>query len=205
MSAAWVSCTARQVSSTSDEVMPWCTKRASGPTCSARLVRKAMTSCLVSRSIASMRAISNLPLARSALAADFGTVPCLAMASRAWASISNQMRNRFSGAQMALISFRLYRGIIGSRLSRHGIAQGRFRRNGCAVAPGRRRREGSGGGFARLPDDPLWRQADNDGGAGARGAADLKAAVMQQHKALGQRQSQASAGVLLADGIVDLA
>ena len=37
----------KQVSSTSEEVMPWCTKRASGPTISARWVRKAMTSCRV--------------------------------------------------------------------------------------------------------------------------------------------------------------
>ena len=51
---------ARQVSSTSDEVMPWCTKRASGPTISARWVRKAMTSCFTSRSIASMRATSKI-------------------------------------------------------------------------------------------------------------------------------------------------
>ena len=60
MSAARTSCTLKQVSSTSDEVMPWCTKRASGPTISARCVRKAMTSCLVSRSISSMRATSNV-------------------------------------------------------------------------------------------------------------------------------------------------
>ena len=59
-SAARVSCTLRQVSSTSEEVMPWCTKRASGPTISARWVRKAMTSCLVSRSISSIRATSKV-------------------------------------------------------------------------------------------------------------------------------------------------
>ena len=59
-SAARVSCTLRQVSSTSEEVMPWCTKRASGPTISARWVRKAMTSCLVSRSISSIRATSKM-------------------------------------------------------------------------------------------------------------------------------------------------
>ena len=49
MSAARTSCTLKQVSSTSDEVMPECTKRASGPTISDRCVRKAMTSCLTSR------------------------------------------------------------------------------------------------------------------------------------------------------------
>jgi hypothetical protein len=57
--AARTSCTLKQVSSTSDDVMPWWTKRASGPTCSARWVRKAMTSCFVTRSISSMRATSN--------------------------------------------------------------------------------------------------------------------------------------------------
>ncbi len=51
----WLSCTARQVSSTSRLVMPWCRKRASGPTISDTWVRKAMTSCLVTRSISSMR------------------------------------------------------------------------------------------------------------------------------------------------------
>ena len=61
MSAARVSWTARQVSSTSDEVMPWCMKRASGPTCSDTLVRNAMTSCFTSRSISSMRSVSNGP------------------------------------------------------------------------------------------------------------------------------------------------
>ena len=92
MSEACFNCTARQVSSTSDEVMPWWMNRDSGPTCSATLVRKAMTSCLVWRSIASMRAISYLPLARNAFAALLGTVPSRAMASSALASISNQMR-----------------------------------------------------------------------------------------------------------------
>jgi hypothetical protein len=33
--------------------------------------------------------------------------PSAACASQAWASISNQMRKRFSGAQMAAISGRL--------------------------------------------------------------------------------------------------
>ncbi len=58
ISAARLSCTDRVVSRMSDEVMPWCTNRASGPTISLRWVRKAMTSCLVVRSISSMRATS---------------------------------------------------------------------------------------------------------------------------------------------------
>ena len=65
-----------------------------------------MTSCLVSRSIASMRSISNfaaLPLAQIFFAAAFGIMPSSAMASAACASISNQMRNRVSGVQIAAI------------------------------------------------------------------------------------------------------
>ncbi len=48
-SAARTSWMLKQVSRMSEEVSPWWTKRASGPTISARWVRKAMTSCLVSR------------------------------------------------------------------------------------------------------------------------------------------------------------
>ncbi len=66
-----------------------------------------MTSCFTSRSMASMRSTSNLPLAHTALAADFGMRPSAAMASQAWASISNQMRKRFSGSQICAISGRL--------------------------------------------------------------------------------------------------
>jgi hypothetical protein len=58
-------------------------KRESGPTCSATLVRKAITSCLVSRSIASMRATSNAPFSRTARAALSGITPSLACASHA--------------------------------------------------------------------------------------------------------------------------
>ena len=109
MSAARVSCTLRQVSSTSDDVMPWCTKRASGPTISARCVRNAITSCLVSRSISSMRATSKVALralSQMVLAASFGMMPSSAMASAACASISNQMRKRVWGSQIAAISGR---------------------------------------------------------------------------------------------------
>src|SRR3546814_19919983 len=85
MSAACVNCTARQVSSTSLEVMPWCMKRASSPTFSATQVRKAMTSCLVTASIASIAATSIAGFvahqSHSALAADLGTEPSSASAS----------------------------------------------------------------------------------------------------------------------------
>ncbi len=68
-----------------------------------------MTSCRVSASMASMRAMSKVasrPLAHTVSAADFGTTPISAMASRACASISNQMRNLVSGDQIAVMAGR---------------------------------------------------------------------------------------------------
>ena len=90
--------------------MPWWTNLASGPTISARWVRKAMTSCFVTASIASMRATSkaaSLPLLQIVSAASFGTTPISASAVVAWASISNQIRKRLSGDQIAVIAGRL--------------------------------------------------------------------------------------------------
>ena len=69
-----------------------------------------MTSCLVTRSIASIRAASNfaaVPLAQIVSAALFGMMPISAIAVAACASISNQMRKRVSGSQIATISGRL--------------------------------------------------------------------------------------------------
>ena len=69
-----------------------------------------MTSCFTSRSMASMRSTSNLaaePFSQMTLAAFLGIRPSSAMAEAACASISNQMRNRVSGAQMAAISGRV--------------------------------------------------------------------------------------------------
>ena len=65
-----------------------------------------MTSCFVSRSIASIRSTSNAPFAQIAAAASFGTTPSSASASVACASISNQIWNRASGVQIAVISGR---------------------------------------------------------------------------------------------------
>jgi hypothetical protein len=48
-------------------------------------------------------ALATLP---DRLGASFGTTPSSASASVACASISNQMRNRFSGAQMAVMAGR---------------------------------------------------------------------------------------------------
>jgi hypothetical protein len=85
-------------------------KRASSPTFSETQVRKAMTSCLVTASIASIASTSIAGFvahqSHNAFAADFGTVPSSARASVACASISNQMRNRFSADQIAVISGR---------------------------------------------------------------------------------------------------
>ncbi len=97
--------------------MPWCTKRDCGPMNSPSQVRKAITSCLVTRSMASIfstlaagsalsAAIAFLPPSQIACAASLGMIPSAAMASQACASISNQMRKRFSGAQMAAIGGR---------------------------------------------------------------------------------------------------
>ncbi len=68
-----------------------------------------MTSCFTSRSMASIRATSNFafaPFSQMIRAASLGTTPSSAIASAAWASISNQMRNFVSGDQIAVISGR---------------------------------------------------------------------------------------------------
>ena len=68
-----------------------------------------MTSCLVTRSISSMRATSNVAFpafSQIALALSLGMTPISASASQACASISNQILKRVSGAQIASISGR---------------------------------------------------------------------------------------------------
>jgi hypothetical protein len=68
-----------------------------------------MTSCLVTRSISSIRAtskVASFALAQIVAAASFGTTPSSASLSVACASISNQIRNRVCGSQMATISGR---------------------------------------------------------------------------------------------------
>ena len=68
---------------TSDEVIPKCSQRADGPTCSATAVVKAITSCWVVRSMSSIRAMSNPPRSRMSRAAAGGTMPASAIASAA--------------------------------------------------------------------------------------------------------------------------
>ena len=87
--------------------MPWCRNRASSPTCSVTLVRKAITSCFTSRSISSMRAGSKFPRSRMAVAASVGMNPSAAIASAATVSISSQMPKRFCASQMAVMAERL--------------------------------------------------------------------------------------------------
>ena len=74
-------------------------------------MRKAITSCFVTASIASMRATSNTAslalLPDLVSAAAFGTTPISASAVVAWASISNQILKRLSGDQIAVIVGRL--------------------------------------------------------------------------------------------------
>ena len=68
-----------------------------------------MTSCLVSASISSMRAMSNsaaLPFSQMTSAASLGMIPMLAIARAACASISNQILKRVCGDQIAAISGR---------------------------------------------------------------------------------------------------
>jgi hypothetical protein len=107
MSLARANCTASVVSSTSELVMPWCMKRASGPTCSATQSRKAMTSCLSTASFASIAATSMAGFlahqSHRALAALSGTTPRSASFCVACASISNQMRYRASASHSAVI------------------------------------------------------------------------------------------------------
>ena len=93
-----------------DKVLAALKKRASGPTISARWVRKAITSCLVSRSISSIRAtskVASFALAQMVLAASFGMTPSSASASAACASISNQILKRVCASQMEAISGRV--------------------------------------------------------------------------------------------------
>ena len=68
---------------TSDDVMPKCSQRADGPTCSATAVVNAITSCWVTASISSMRATVKAPFSRMSRAASGGAMPALAMASTA--------------------------------------------------------------------------------------------------------------------------
>ncbi len=133
-----------EVSSTSEDVIPRCSQRALGPTRSSMKVRKAITSCLVVRSISSMRAASSRvkspALARQSSSASRGASPASTMPSSAASSTSRQRRRRATSDQRPVISCRLYRGIT-RRLSRESPAWPR-----SAAAPSRRRRRAPASG-----------------------------------------------------------
>ena len=116
-SAACTIWTERAVSITSELVMPLWMKREDGPTNSATLVRKAMTSWLTSRSIASIRATSNFARFWIRLRSAAGITPSLCCASQASTSIFSQMLNRFSSVQMLPIAGLVYLGIMASHCS----------------------------------------------------------------------------------------
>ena len=60
---------------TSDEVIPKCSQRAEGPTCSATAVVNAITSCCVVSSISATRDASTAPRSRMSRAASGGISP----------------------------------------------------------------------------------------------------------------------------------
>ena len=78
--------------------MPWCSQRRSGPSFSPAQVRKAITSCLVTASIASIAAMSISPSTSSSsalrivAASSAGIIPIRPIASAAKTSIRHQMR-----------------------------------------------------------------------------------------------------------------
>ena len=115
-SAASTSWSESAVSTTSYEVRPRWTKRASSPARSSSSVRKAMTSWRVVFSISSMRAASpavSLPTrVRMRAAVPFGTRSSSSIASQARSSISSHRLRRFSSFQIFAISLRVYLGII---------------------------------------------------------------------------------------------
>jgi hypothetical protein len=86
--------------------------RASSPTCSATLVRKAITSCFTTASISSTRVASNAAFFFMLESADAGTIPSFAQASHARSSTFSQFLYLFSWDQTAAISGREYLSII---------------------------------------------------------------------------------------------
>ena len=102
------SCTwqASAVSTRSDEVSPACTWRASSPTDSASMLRKAITSCCTSASIACMRGASIRAAARMRATVPRGTSPRASRAPVAASSTSSQSSSRRASLQTLAISGR---------------------------------------------------------------------------------------------------
>ena len=111
MSAARTSCTLKQVSSTSDEVMP-CVHEARLRADDLGEVGEEGDDVVLDLALdrVDARDVERrplLPLSQIVFAAAFGMMPSSAMASAACASISNQMRKRVCGSQIAAISGRV--------------------------------------------------------------------------------------------------
>ena len=126
--------------------------RETGPIFSATASVNATTSCLVRRSISSMRgtsaAMSKLALALISATASFGTTPSSAQASQARISMVSQSENRFAGSQMAAIFGREYRGIISAPSGKVALP---FQTSGGGFPPPcyRRRPDTSSAGYHR--------------------------------------------------------
>ena len=108
-SVASTSCSASAVSSRSDEVSPkWTYAAASrGVVLSAQALRKAMTSCWVTASIAATAAGVGGGAARTGSTADAGTVPAAACASSTSVSTRHHSSYRWASLQTAPISGRV--------------------------------------------------------------------------------------------------
>ena len=105
-------CTLRPVSLTSVEVRPIWMYLASSPTYSPTLVRKAMMSWLISRSISWMRSTSKSAFSLITRTASFGIRPSSAFASQAAISTSSMVCHSLRSSQIFPISGRVYLGIM---------------------------------------------------------------------------------------------
>ena len=104
MPAASRSCSARAVSSRSDEVIPKWTHRPASPIDSATACTNAATSCCVVRSISSTRSTVNDARSRMASRSPAGIRPSSAHASHASTSICSQYESLCSSVHTADIS-----------------------------------------------------------------------------------------------------
>ena len=105
-------CKLKQVSKTSDEVIPLCKNLASLPTFSVIEVKKAITSCLTLSSIFKILATLIFAFDLTFFTTPFGIIFNFSIASAAANSISSHILYLFSSAQISLNSFLEYLSII---------------------------------------------------------------------------------------------
>jgi hypothetical protein len=103
---SWI-CSDSAVSTTSEDVSPWCTQRPAGPSCSATASTKAATSWSVARSISATRS-GDGATARSRIEAtsSAGIAPTSAQASSAASSTSSQRASLLSSDQILAMAGR---------------------------------------------------------------------------------------------------